>query len=409
MKRVVVTGIGGLCSLGQDWKTVRDALLAGRSGVVTMPEWDRMGGLRTRLAAPVPGFEIPEDWPRKKTRSMGRDSAMATWATAHAIAEAGLTGSSLLSDGSTGIAFGSTAGSPGALDSWAEKFYGQSSLSGIGANEYVRFMSHTCAANLAQFFEVRGRILPTCSACTSASQGLGYGYEAIKHGQQTIMLAGGAEELGLIDAAVFDILFAASTRNDAPDSTPRPFDEDRDGLVVSEGACTFVLEERDHALARGATLHAEILGFGTNCDGRHITNPDQAGMEQVMRLALADAGLAPEQIDYVNAHGTATEVGDIAESRATAAVFGAGVPFASLKGALGHALGACGSIEAWLALEMMREDWFAPTLHLERVDPRCGELDYIQGEPRKLEATTIVSNNFAFGGVNTSLVFGRAR
>lgn len=408
MKRVVVTGIGGLCSLGQDWKTVRDALLAGRSGVVTMPDWDHMAGLRTRLAAPVQGFDVPEDWPRKKTRSMGRDSAMATWATEQALLAAGLQGSPELSDGSTGIAYGSTAGSPGALDAWAEKFYGRRSLSGIGANEYVRFMSHTCAANLAQFFEVRGRILPTCSACTSASQGLGYGYEAIKHGQQTIMLAGGAEELGLIDAAVFDILFAASTRNDAPGTTPRPFDVDRDGLVVSEGACTFVLEEREHALARGATVHAEILGFGTNCDGRHITNPDQAGMEEVMRLALRDAGLAAEQIDYVNAHGTATEVGDIAESRATAAVYGSGVPFASLKGSLGHALGACGSIEAWLSLEMMAEGWFAPNLHLDSVDPRCGDLDYIQAEPRALEARTIVSNNFAFGGVNTSLVFGRA-
>ena len=161
---------------------------------------------------------------------------MAARATEIALEDAGLIGSPLLCDGSTGIAYGSTSGSPGAIDAWSERFYGRRSLRGIGANEYIRFMSHTCAANLSQFFEVRGRIVPTSSACTSGSQGIGYGYEAIKNGYQTIMLAGGAEELGLIDAAVFDILFAASTRNDEPKSTPRPFDVRRDGLVCSEGA-----------------------------------------------------------------------------------------------------------------------------------------------------------------------------
>ncbi len=407
MNRVVVTGMVGLCSLGQDWKTVRDALLAGRNGTVLMPDWERMGGMRTRLGAPVPDFEIPSDWPRKKTRSMGRDSAMATRATELALADAGLAGSAALGDGRTGIAYGSTAGSPGALDEWAEKFYKRESLSGIGANQYIRFMSHTCAANLAQFFGLRGRVIPTISACTSGSQGLGYGYEAIKFGQQQIMVAGGAEELGLIDAAIFDILFAASERNDEPKATPRPFDRDRDGLVCSEGACTFILEEYEHAKARGARIHAEILGFATNCDGRHITNPDAEGMETVMRLGLESAGLEAADIGYVNMHGTATEVGDIAESQATAAVFGAAVPVSTLKSYLGHALGACGSIEAWLTIEMMREGWFSPNLNLENLDPRCAPLDYIRGEPRRLDVDVVMSNNFAFGGVNTSLVFRR--
>ncbi len=407
MNRVVITGIGGVSCLGQDWKTVREALLSGRSGVVTVPEWERMAGMKTRLAAPVQGFEVPSHWPRKKTRSMGRDSAMSVWATETALNDAGLLGAPEISDGRTGITYGSTAGSPSAMDDWAEKFYEKQSLSGIGANAFVRFMSHTCAANLAQFFEVRGRVLPTCSACTSSSQGLGFGYEAIRFGQQEVMIAGGAEELGLMDAAVFDILFAASTQNDRPEETPRPFDVNRDGLVVSEGACTFILEERERALARGATVYGEVLGFATNCDGRHITNPDAVGMETVMRLALDDAGLAAGDIGYVNAHGTATEVGDIAESQATAAVFGAGVPVSSLKSYLGHALGACGSIEAWLSLEMMREGWFSPTIHLDEVDPRCGDLDYIRGEPRLLETDRIMSNNFAFGGINTSLIFGR--
>lgn len=407
MNRVVVTGMGGVCSLGSDWKTVREALLAGRNATIVMPEWERMAGLKTRLGAPVQGFEVPESWPRKKTRSMGRDSAMAVRATEIALADAGLLGHPELSDGTTGVSYGSTAGSPGALDTWAESFYRRDTLSGIGANQYVRFMSHTCAANLAQFFELRGRIVPTCSACTSGSQGIGYGYEAVKYGHHKLMIAGGAEELGLLDAAVFDILFAASTRNDRPETTPRPFDVNRDGLVCSEGAASFVLEELEHARARGATIHAEILGFGTNCDGRHITNPDAVGMEKVMRLGLENAGLAPGDIGYVNAHGTATEVGDIAESLAMAGVFGDRVPVSSLKGYLGHALGACGSLEAWLSIEMMREGWFIPNHNLDELDPRCAPLDYIRDEPREKEVSILMSNNFAFGGVNTSLIFGR--
>jgi 3-oxoacyl-[acyl-carrier-protein] synthase II len=407
MNRVVVTGMAGLSSIGCDWKTARDHLLAGRSGVTPMPEWEAVEGLRTRLGAPVQGFSRPEGYTRKQTRSMGRDSLMAVRATELALEDAGLLGSPLLSDGSTGVAYGSTAGSPGALEAWANRFYVKHTIKGIGANEYVRFMSHCCAANISLFFGTRGRIIPSCSACTSGSQGIGFGYEAIKHGQQKIMLAGGAEELGAFDASVFDILFAASTRNDEPRATPRPFDADRDGLVVSEGAGSFVLEELEHARARGARIHAEIRGFATNSDGRHITNPDATGMEAVMRLALADAGLVAGDIGYVNAHGTATEVGDIAESTATHAVFGAATPISSLKSYLGHALGACGSLEAWLSLEMMREGWFAPTLNLEQVDPRCAPLDYVMKEPRSKETPLIMSNNFAFGGVNTSLIFGR--
>jgi 3-oxoacyl-[acyl-carrier-protein] synthase II len=371
------------------------------------PEWEAIDGLRTRLAAPVVEFD-GGSYPRKRTRSMGRDSLLATRATEIALDAAGLLGSELLGDGSTGIAYGSTSGSPAALEVWADRFFGRRSLSGIGANEYVRMMSHTCAANLAQFFGVRGRIIPTCSACTSGSQGIGYAYEAVKFGHHPIMLGGGAEELHEIDAAVFDILYAASTRNDQPESTPRPFDVRRDGLVVSEGAGTFVLEELEHARARSAPIHAEVLGFATNCDGRHITNPDAEGMERVMRLALDAAGRSADDVGYVNAHGTATEIGDIAESTATAAVFGAKTPISSLKSFLGHSLGACGSLEAWLTIEMMKEGWFAPTLNLDEVDPRCGELDYIVGGPRKIGTDCVMSNNFAFGGVNTSLLFGPA-
>lgn len=406
-RRVVVTGMSGLSPIGTEWQAVRESLQRGRSGVVRMDEWDEIDGLQTRLGAPVADFETPDSYPRKKIRSMGKDSLLATRATELALADAGLLEHPALGDGTTGIAYGCTQGSPRAVEVYARQFYGNRTLSGIRGSDYIRFMSHTCAANIAQFYGIRGRIIPTCSACTSGSQGIGYAYEAIRFGRQDVMIGGGAEELDGIDAAIFDILFAASTRNDEPQCSPRPYDADRDGIVVAEGAGTLVLELLDFARARGARIHSEILGYGTNCDGRHMTNPDPVGMEQVMRLALADAEIGPSDVDYVNAHGTATEVGDVAESQATHAVFGGRVPVSTLKGHMGHTLGACGALEAWMSLEMLREGWVAPTLNLTRVDEHCAPLDYVMGAPRELAAETIVSNNFAFGGVNTSLVFRR--
>lgn len=278
----------------------------------------------------------------------------------------------------------------------------------LNANSYVRMMPHTTAANVGIFFGLTGRIMPTSSACTSGSQGIGYSCEAIRAGRQLMMLAGGAEELCASEAIAFDFLYATSRCNDRPASTPRPYDRARDGLVVGEGAAMFVLEDRDHALARGARIHAEIVGFASNSDGAHVTRPVEATMRRVMELALEDAGLAPQAIGYVNGHGTATEHGDIAETRATSALFGNRMPISSQKSYLGHTLGACGAIEAWLTVEMMREGWCAPTINLEAVDPLCGELDYIMGAGRDLDIGHAMSNNFAFGGVNTSLIFARA-
>lgn len=408
-RRVVVTGMGGLCALGQDWKTVSEALKEGRSGVQRIPEWAEVDGLKTQLGAPIPDFETPAGYSRKKTRSMGRVALLAARSVDFALAEAGLLESEALGGGRVGISYGSTSGSPPAMEVYARQFMNERTTKGITANEYVRFMSHTCAANIAQFFGIRGRIIPTCSACTSGSQGIGYGYEAIRFGRQEVMVTGGAEEFHQIDAAVFDILYATSTRNDDPGSTPRPFDAKRDGLVVGEGAGALVLEELDHARDRDAPIVAEVIGYGTNCDGAHITNPDAGSMERVMRLALEDAGVDAGAVDYVNAHGTATDVGDVAESQATHAVFGNRAPVSSLKSFLGHTLGACGALEAWITLEMIREGWVAPTLNLDEVDERCADLDYVMGGPRQLDAEIVMSNNFAFGGVNTSLLFRRFR
>ncbi len=404
--RVVVTGIGALSSLGRDWPSVSARLRRGESGVVAMPEWDDIAGLRCKLGAPVPDVTTPAHYSRKQTRSMGRGAIFSTMATEAALENAGLLGCDEVRDGSMGIAYGSCSGSTPAVAKFAKLLINRSTQ-GITATTYVEMMSHTCAVNTGLFFGLKGRVIPTTSACTSGSQGIGYAYEAIKFGKQAMMIAGGAEELCASQVAVFDTLFATSQCNDAPSTTPRPFDRDRDGLVIGEGACSLVLEELGHAQARGATILAEVVGFATNSDGRHITSPTRDTMETVMRGALDDASLSADAIGYVNAHGTATDLGDIAESNATEQVLGAGTPISSLKGHFGHTLGACGALEAWLTIEMMNNDWYAGTAHLDNVDAQCGDLDYLVAEGKNMQHEYVMSNNFAFGGINTSLVFRR--
>ncbi|MCL2872538.1 MAG: beta-ketoacyl-ACP synthase [Betaproteobacteria bacterium] len=405
-RRVVVTGMAGISPIGNHWEAVERALRARRNAVRHMHEWDDIVGLNTRLGAPAAPFELPEHYGRKRTRSMGRIALMACLASEWALTDAGLLGSPLLASGRVGVSYGSSTGEPAAVADFA-RLVRERTLEGITANSYLRMMAHTAPVNIAVFFGLTGRVITTSSACTSGSQGIGYAYEAIRYNHADVMIAGGAEELCPSEAAVFDALYATSTRNDAPATTPRPYDRDRDGLVIGEGAGTLILEEREHARARGARIYAELVGFGTNCDGTHVTQPRAETMALAIRLALADAGLSPEAIGYVNGHGTATELGDIAESIATNAVFGENMPLSSLKSYVGHTLGAAGSLEAWLTVEMMRAGWFAPTLNLDNADPRCAPLDYVRGEGRALECEYTMSNNFAFGGINTSLIFKR--
>ncbi|QYK05019.1 beta-ketoacyl-ACP synthase [Shewanella zhangzhouensis] len=407
-RRVVVTGFGGISSLGHDWSSIAASLKAMQNKVACMDEWDRFDNLNTRLAAPVTDFTVPAHYSRKKIRSMGRVSLMATRASELALEDAGLLGSDFLTSGEVGIAYGSSTGSTDPLIGFG-RMLDSGDMSGIDATSYIRMMAHTTAVNVGVYFGLQGRIHTTSSACTSGSQGIGYAYEAIKYGMQTAMLAGGGEELCPSEAVVFDTLFATSTQNATPELTPRPFDKHRDGLVIGEGACTLVLEELEHARARGAHIYAELIGFGTNSDGLHVTQPNATTMEGAIRLALKDAALDADAIGYVNAHGTATDRGDVAETRATSAVFGSRMPISSLKSYTGHTLGACGALEAWCSIMMMNEGWFAPTINLEQIDPDCGELDYIRGELRQLETDYVMSNNFAFGGINTSLIFKRWR
>ena len=406
-KRVVITGMAGITPLGDSTDTIFAAFAQKRSGVCHNPDWEKYPDLHTRLAAPA-FFETPSHFNRKITRGMGKVALMSVITAEKALTDAGLYRHGefchdIITSGNAGVAFGSSAGSTDAIVEMVE-FIRQHSDRRINATTYIRMMSHTSAVNISVYFGLKGLTLPTTSACTSGSMAIGQAYEAIKYGKQTVMLAGGADELSIGSVAIFDTLFATSCQNDHPQKTPRPFDKHRDGLVIGEGSGCLILEEYEHAKARGATIYSEILGYGSSTDGAHVTRPESQQMARCMALALADADLTADDIDYVNAHGTATEQGDIAESCATAQTLGKKA-VSSLKSYFGHTLGACGVLEAWLGIEMLRQGRLVPTLNLETVDERCGDLDYIMGDFRPTKATTMMSNNFAFGGINTSLIF----
>ncbi|MBS3797708.1 MULTISPECIES: beta-ketoacyl-ACP synthase [unclassified Pseudoalteromonas] len=405
MKRVVITGMSCITALGDDWQSFRGALERGENAVQTMEQWGDISDLNTKLAAPVTHFERPSHYKRKMVRSMGRVALMATVATERALQQAQLLEHPALTNGDTGIAYGSSTGSTPPLIAFADMMK-SGQMNGVTATSYIQMMAHTAPVNIGVFFGLKGRVITTSSACTSGSQGIGYAYEAIKYGRQKVMVAGGAEELCVTEAAVFDTLYATSCNNDNPKATPRPFDSKRDGLVIGEGAGTLILEEYEHAKARGATILAEIVGFGCNSDGQHVTQPTSDTMQVAIEMALQDAELSADDIGYVNAHGTSTDRGDIAESHATFNALGA-KPISSLKSYLGHTLGACGAIEAWACIEMMRDGWFAPTINLDTVDEQCAPLHYLT-EGKEIHCDYVMSNNFAFGGINTSLIFKRA-
>lgn len=406
-RRVVITGAGMISGLGKTWDEAYEQLKSYKNCIKDMEEWHDIQGMNTHLACPAKG-ELPK-YPRKLVRGMGRVSLLSYFTTEQALKMANLlnedgTIAEECHNGRTGVAYGSSMGS---FDSIVEltSVMQDRCTAKVNSSTYIKCMPHTCAANIEVTYQLRGRMIVTSEACTSGSQSIGYAYETIENGLQDIMIAGGAEELCPPDAAIFDQLGSTSILNDTPDKTPKPFDKDRDGLVIGEGAGTLILEDLEHAVKRGAKIYAEIVGFGTNTDGTHITSPNSETMGICMQLALDSAGLDGSKIAYVNAHGTSTHHGDIAESTATERIFKRPIPISSTKSYIGHTLGACGAVEAWLTINMMNEGWFHPTLNLQNVDEECGKLDYIIGEGRKIDAEYVMSNNFAFAGINTSLIF----
>lgn len=409
-----MTGMGVVTPIGNTVDESVASLQAMRGSSRYMPEWDEIEDLHGRLGCTLEGIDYSKRFSRKQRRTMGPVAMYAVDAAEQALAHAGLdpaddTNKALLRGGRVGVAFGSTSGSGSETEAFSIPVVQNKSMKGLQSNAYFRLMTHTCAVNVGYHFRVQGRIESTCSACTSSSQAIGRGYELIRAGTQDVMICGGAEEMYYMSGVTFDLLMATSHKYNAePDKSPRPFDKDRDGLVLGEGAGALILESYEHAKERGAPILAEMLGYASGCDGTHLTAPNKDGMRRAMEMALADAELDRDRVDYVCAHGTATELGDVAESLATYSVFERAVPFASLKGFVGHTLGACGAIEAAWSLAMMRDGFMAAGKNLETVDPACAQgLDYVK-QPRQERPSIVMTNNFAFGGINTSILLGPA-
>jgi 3-oxoacyl-[acyl-carrier-protein] synthase II len=402
--RVVVTGIGLRSPLGNTMAALGAGLLQGKSGIRRMAGWDGLEGLRTRVAAPCEGIDTGEI-PRKYMRTMGRVAALAALAVRDGIADSGIA-ADVIASPACGIAFGSTVGSTAAQEEFLRPIYHDRSLRGILASTYLQFMSHTCAANLALMFGCQGPLVASCTACTSGSHGVGIAYEQVRFGRAPIFIGGGAEELHILHAGIFDIMRATSAGYaDQPDHTPRPFDRRRDGLVVGEGAGCLILEEYEHAKRRGAKIYAEIIGYGSSSNGSHPTNSDPEGICIAINAALRDARLAPTDIDHINAHATGTDIGDAAEAEAVHRIFADQVPISALKGYLSHTLGASGAIESIATILMMREGFMAVSKNLDEPDPALPPLDHVLGSARQARIEVAMNNNFAFGGINTSLIF----
>ena len=402
--RVAVTGMGVVSALGSTVSDAWERLHVYENLVSAYPDLAEYKGLNSHLASRF-AFVRPAEWTRKTTRTMGEVAMYALAATEQAVAQAGLEDADLQS-GRTGVAYGSCSGSvPPLLD--FHSMIQTKEVAGVTSGTYIKLMPQTAACNISVYFRTHGRLMPTGTACTSGSLAIGSAAELIRWGVQDVMIAGGAEEFSPTQVAVFDTLYATSVRNDAPHATPAPYDADRDGLVIGDGAATFILEEYEHARARGASILAEVVGFAETTDGTHVTNPNAETMACALTGALQDAGLDGAAVGYVSGHGTATKAGDVAETAATRAAFGRAVPISSIKSYTGHTLGACGSLEAAMLVKSLQTGWYPPTLNLRRVDPACAELDYVAGEGRRLDIEYAMSNNFAFGGVNTSLIFRR--
>jgi len=406
MRRVVVTGIGFLSPLGDEISTLKNNLIEKKSGVKIIQSWsEEMSGMSTLIAAPVAEQSFKEI-PRKYRRSMGRVAQMTARSMQEAIDDSGLEENQIRNI-RTGISFGSTMGANETLMEWISSVYSNRNFKSQNSMIFLKAMSHTICANLAAMFGIKGRSIPTCSACTSSSQAIGAGYESVKYGMSDIMFVGGAEGLHYLSAGVFEVIGATSTNyNESPELTPKPFDKNRNGLIIGEGAGTLVLEEYEHAKKRSAKIYAEIRGYATTCDGNHLTTPSREGMSNVMNLALKDSNLTPEDIGYINAHATATQKGDIEESHATYGIFGDKTPISSTKSYMGHLLGGCGVIESIISMIALNDQLLPANKNLEEIDEECADLDYIL-DHRDDKIEFVMNNNFAFGGINTSLIFSK--
>jgi len=403
LKRAVITGYGVVCPIGQSVEEMMRSLDAGVCATRSMPpEWNRFGKLRCQVGAPTE-LRDPKAIPRALRRTMSPMSIFAVRASLQALQQAGIDQGSIPGDPRIGCIMGSTTGSSIALTQTYQTLFSGEPYEMLGASEFFRCISHTVALNVAQYLSIKGVVSATSAACASGLQAVGAAYDQIRLGRQDVVICGGSEELHETVVGSFDILYAASSKfNATPSQTPRPFDMKRDGLVCGDGAGVMVLEEYDHATARGAKILAEVVGYHTCSNGIHVSQSDDSSMALCMRTALETAGLSPRDIGYLSAHATGTPQGDAAEAKAIRAVFGSDVPVSSLKGNMGHTLGGSGPIELAAAIEMMKSGVIYPTHNLEEVEPACSGIAHVR-EKTSHRFTTLLKNSFAFGGINSAL------
>ena len=404
MRRVVVTGLGIVSCLGNTRADVSASLRAGRSGIVAVPEYADLG-LRSRVAG-IPAIDLDAAIDRKLRRFMGDAAAYSYVAMRDAIADAGLDDDAVR-DPRTGV----IAGSGGGSAQWQIEtgdLLRSKGVRRVGPYMVPRTMCSTVSATLATAFGIRGVSYSISAACATSAHCIGAAADLIRHGAQDVVLAGGGEEVHWGMTAQFDAMGALSSkRNDTPETASRPYDVDRDGFVIAGGAGMLVLEDRDHAIARGARIIAELVGYGVTSDGVDMVAPSGEGAVRCMRMALAGYdGRAVGPVDYLNTHGTSTPAGDVVELEAAREVFGDALPpLSSTKALSGHSLGAASVHEAIYCLLMQQDGFLAGSANIETLDPRAEGFPILR-ESRDAACRTVMSNSFGFGGTNATLVFG---
>ncbi len=405
--RVVITGIGALCPLGLDMKTTWEGLIAGKSGIDYITLCDPEP-LETKFAGEVKGFDPTNYISRKEARRMDRFAQLSVVASQQAVEQSKFQINSTNHD-QIAVVVGSGIGGLTTLFEQARILI-ESGPSRVSPFLVPMMISDMAAAQISITLGVKGLNLCTTSACSSSSDAIGVAYELIKRGDVQVSIAGGSEAvINHLGISAFNALNALSTRNDEPQLASRPFDDERDGFVISEGACILILESLDHAQKRGANILVEIIAYAATADAFHITQPDGDGdgASRAMQLALSKAGLAPSEIDYINAHGTSTQLNDKTETIAIKTVFGDHayhIPISSTKSMTGHLIGASGALEAAICTMVIQHGIIPPTINRNHPDPEC-DLDYVPNVARQSKITTALSNSFGFGGHNSVLVF----
>jgi 3-oxoacyl-[acyl-carrier-protein] synthase II len=404
LKRVVITGIGAISPLGNNISSLVANIEAGKCGIKSMPEWSEVIGMKSTVAAPAILNDM-KSISRTARRSMGKSSIMAAQAAQEAISDANLS-EDMLTSGRTGCVIGSTIGSPSATKDTFKIFLNDNSLDRIASTQFFKFMSHAEAMNVSQYLKINGIVMSTSAACASAMQAIGTAADLIRMNRQDVVVCGGAEELEPVVTGSFDILFATSSKyNNEPLKSSRPFDKNRDGLVCGEGSGILVLENYEHAINRGAKIYGEILGYNTCASGTHISQSNSDAMVRCFKGCLSEANLYAKDIDHICGHATATIHGDIEEARAIQEVFGSSVPVNSLKGHIGHTLGASAAIELAVTLHSLQNGIIYPTLNLENIDEKCSGIMHVQ-EALEKKINRFMKSSFAFGGINATVIIG---